>query len=269
MKSTSEDDSEHDNYTSNSDSSLDEAEYSDSLNAENSFTYSLNSDRSLILEESLICDADEWAPITGKASNTLLMNSEKKLITLNGSCKDNKVMPINVYHAIVAEDIMNLIFIETNRYRKNNNAKFRETNKLEMRKFGGLVNYMGNVRLPIISLYWSQNPLYNLPLLRRIMPRDRILSLHRNFHASDNDSAERGRLIQIQPLLDELNKFFKMCMNRESILAIDESMVPWRGRLVFRQYMPGKRHKYGIKLFKLCTPEDYTANILICSGKES
>ena len=52
-------------------------------------------------------------------------------------------------------------------------------------------------------------------------------------------------------------------------LVIDESMVPWRGRLVFCQYMPGKRHKYGIKIFKLCTPEGYTSNILIYSGKES
>ncbi|CAK9834556.1 PiggyBac transposable element-derived protein 4, partial [Anthophora retusa] len=32
-------------------------------------------------------------------------------------------------------------------------------------------------------------------------------------------------------------------------------MVPWRGRLSFRQYIPGKRHKYGIKLYKLCLPE--------------
>ena len=46
-------------------------------------------------------------------------------------------------------------------------------------------------------------------------------------------------------------------------------MVPWRGRLVFCQYMPGKKHKYGIKLFKLCTPEGYTSNILIYSWKES
>ena len=118
-------------------------------------------------------------------------------------------MPTDLYHAIVTEDIMDLIVIETNIIGKNDKAKFRETNNLEMRKFLGLVNYMENVRLPMISLYWSQNPLYNLPLPRRIMPRDRFVSLLRNFHASDNDNSQRGRLIKIQPLLDELNKNFQ------------------------------------------------------------
>ncbi|CAK9829694.1 PiggyBac transposable element-derived protein 4 [Anthophora retusa] len=45
-------------------------------------------------------------------------------------------------------------------------------------------------------------------------------------------------------------------------------MVPWRGRLSFRQYIPGKRHKYGIKLYKLCLPEGYTYNMHIYSGKK-
>lgn len=34
-------------------------------------------------------------------------------------------------------------------------------------------------------------------------------------------------------------------------LAIDESVVLWRGRLVFRQYIKNKRHKYGVKLYEL------------------
>jgi len=49
--------------------------------------------------------------------------------------------------------------------------------------------------------------------------------------------------------------------------VIDESMVPFRGRLSFRQYVPGKAHKYGVKLFKLCDPSGYTYDIIIYSGK--
>ena len=98
----------------------------------------------------------------------LFMSCEKMLITLNASAIDNKVMPIDLHYAIVTEDIMDLIAIETNSYVKDN-GKFRETIKLEMRKFLELVNYIGNVSLPMISLYWLQNPLYNLPLPRSIM----------------------------------------------------------------------------------------------------
>jgi hypothetical protein len=46
-------------------------------------------------------------------------------------------------------------------------------------------------------------------------------------------------------------------------LVIDESMVPFRGRLHFRQYIPNKTHKYGIKLYKLCTTDGYTCNISV------
>ena len=138
------------------------------MNADNCFTNTLNSVQSLDLEESVISDSDEWCPITGKASMLLFMSSEKMLITLNASGIDSKVMPIDLHYAIVTEVIMDLIAIETNSYVKDN-GKFRETIKLEMRKFLGLVNYIGNVSLPMISLYWSQNPLYNLPLPRSIM----------------------------------------------------------------------------------------------------
>uniref|UniRef100_A0A2H1VNZ4 SFRICE_040850 n=1 Tax=Spodoptera frugiperda TaxID=7108 RepID=A0A2H1VNZ4_SPOFR len=50
-------------------------------------------------------------------------------------------------------------------------------------------------------------------------------------------------------------------------LVIDETMVPWRGRLAFRQYIKNKAHKYGIKLYKLCTPEGYTSAIVVYTGK--
>lgn len=42
------------------------------------------------------------------------------------------------------------------------------------------------------------------------------------------------------------------CPGKE--LSLDESMVLWRGRLLFRQYIKNKRHKYGIKLYVLAEP---------------
>lgn len=53
----------------------------------------------------------------------------------------------------------------------------------------------------------------------------------------------------------------------EESLVIDESVIPFRGRLSFRQYLPGKRHKYGIKLFKLTDPKGFTYKIKVYEGK--
>ena len=50
-------------------------------------------------------------------------------------------------------------------------------------------------------------------------------------------------------------------------LTIDESMIPWRGRLLFRQYIPNKCLKFGVKLYKLCLIEGYTYKINIYSGR--
>lgn len=44
-------------------------------------------------------------------------------------------------------------------------------------------------------------------------------------------------------------------------------MIPFRGRLLFRQYIPDKRHKYGIKVFKICDTTGYTYSVEIYTGK--
>lgn len=52
-------------------------------------------------------------------------------------------------------------------------------------------------------------------------------------------------------------------------IVVDESMIPFRGRLLFRQYMHGKSNKYGIKLFKLCDKTGYTYSVIVYTGKDN
>lgn len=56
-------------------------------------------------------------------------------------------------------------------------------------------------------------------------------------------------------------------MPKEKV-CIDESVVPFLGRLIFRQYLKNKRHRYGVKIFKLCVEGGYTLQYKIYSGKE-
>lgn len=53
--------------------------------------------------------------------------------------------------------------------------------------------------------------------------------------------------------MDHLNEVMQKLVTPEKNLSIDESMMRWHGRLVFRQYIKNKRHKYGIKFHELCT----------------
>ncbi len=54
-----------------------------------------------------------------------------------------------------------------------------------------------------------------------------------------------------------------------SVITIDETIVPWRGRLSFRQYVPGKSQKYGVKIYKVADTNGYTWNFIIDTGKQN
>ncbi|KAG5864095.1 hypothetical protein JTB14_010707 [Gonioctena quinquepunctata] len=92
--------------------------------------------------------------------------------------------------------------------------------------------------------------------------------LLRMIHFSDRENeTNNDRLYKIRPVLDMLNNSFQQTYTVGQEMVIDGSMIPWRGRLKFRQYIPTKSHKYGVKLFKLCSPSGYTWKCQIYTGR--
>ncbi|XP_029340984.1 piggyBac transposable element-derived protein 4-like [Acyrthosiphon pisum] len=49
-------------------------------------------------------------------------------------------------------------------------------------------------------------------------------------------------------------------------LSLDESMILWQGRLLFRQFIQNKRHKYGIKLYMLTEPNGIILKFAVYTG---
>ncbi|XP_065662617.1 piggyBac transposable element-derived protein 4-like [Hydra vulgaris] len=74
-----------------------------------------------------------------------------------------------------------------------------------------------------------------------MMPRNKLL---RFWHFINNEDSGSGRLCKVTGLLDHLNNTMDniYCPNKN--IPIDESMILWKGYLVFRQYVKNKRHKY-------------------------
>ena len=44
----------------------------------------------------------------------------------------------------------------------------------------------------------------------------------------------------------------RKCYVVSAFVIVDEQLIPFRGRCSFKQYMPSKPDKYGMKLFLLC-----------------
>jgi len=64
-------------------------------------------------------------------------------------------------------------------------------------------------------------------------------------------------------------KFQSLYLHGQNI-ATDESLTLWRGRLSFRQYIPPKSSKFGIKSYELCESSSrYLWSFIIYSGKDT
>lgn len=91
--------------------------------------------------------------------------------------------------------------------------------------------------------------------MTQFMSRNRFELLLRTVHFNDNrlETNKTDRLRKIRPLLTMLRERFQDVIIPHQQVCIDETLVPFRGRLRFRQHIKNKRHKISIKLFKLCT----------------
>lgn len=114
----------------------------------------------------------------------------------------------------------------------------------EKKKFIGVLMYMGLSPLSRISDYWSTKLLYKNYVASKVISRDRFQILLRFWHFNDNNNLARdGRLGRISPLIVILNNIFKNKKSPGQGIVVDESMIPFRGRLLLRQYLPNKSHK--------------------------
>jgi hypothetical protein len=144
---------------------------------------------------------------------------------------------------------------------------WKPTDSTEMKRFLGLLLQMGPVVLPTLSHYWSKNAVYSTGLWKHCISRNRFQILLRMWHFANNQDDNGDRLFKVAPLISHFNSKMREIYKPDRELAIDESMVLWRGRLVFRQYIKNKRHKYGIKLFELSESSGMLLRVCIYSGE--
>jgi hypothetical protein len=175
------------------------------------------------------------------------------------------------------------IFVrETNRYAKqwfesHPNVKARsrtkmwmEVDTIEMKRFIGLTLLVGLVKVPRLQLYWSRDHMFSLPLFKAIMDRDRYILLLKFWHFANNEENEnnRDRLYKIRALITQLNTKFEEVYIPSEYISLDESLLIWKGRLLFKQYVPMKRARYGIKQSVVAEDTGYVYRIKVYTGKE-
>ena len=141
------------------------------------------------------------------------------------------------------------------------------TDRQEMKKFLGMLGYMGLVKMPNIRHYWRSKPLYK-NWVSTVMSRNRFELLLKLWHFTNNEECPEGdRLYKVEPFVDMIVQNFQNIYTPGEVFCVDESLIPFRGKLLMKQYIPMKAHKYGVKVFKLCSSGGYTWNLKIYGEK--
>ncbi|PNF13973.1 hypothetical protein B7P43_G08681 [Cryptotermes secundus] len=115
---------------------------------------------------------------------------------------------------------------------------------------------MGIIQKPTLRSYFSTRRIMSTPGFRDIISRNRLELICKFLHFVDNEtmSTHQGpqKLLKILPLISQLNKKFLELYLPSQNISVDESLTLWKGRLSFKQYLPLKASKFGIKTHELC-----------------
>jgi hypothetical protein len=107
-----------------------------------------------------------------------------------------------------------------------------------------------------ISDYWSTDPLLVTPQYSDYMSRNRYLVLIHLLHLNDNYLPTEGeKLYKLRAVIDHLRAKFGEVFYPFQNICIDKSLTLFKGRLAFIQYIPSKKHRFGIKTFVICDCE--------------
>ncbi|CAK1580896.1 unnamed protein product [Parnassius mnemosyne] len=157
---------------------------------------------------------------------------------------------------------------QTNRpkTRHSRSYSFKPTHRSEMLKFLGLCMLGGQVNVPQKrKLFTLSDSLYYHPIFVSTMSGRRFEQLLRCLYTGPLSAIGKAKITE---LMDAITRNFRVCYSPEKELSLDESLLLFRGRLSFRQYLKSKKAKYGIKFYELTEASGYVLNILMYTGKD-
>lgn len=111
------------------------------------------------------------------------------------------------------------------------------------------------------------------PVFRGTMSRKRFQLIATKLRFDDKLTRARqlreNKLAAFWPIWEPWVQRLSLLFNPGPDVCVDEQLVAFKGRCGFRQYMPNKPARYGIKIWALVdVPTSYAWNMKIYSGKE-
>ncbi|CAG4954515.1 unnamed protein product [Colias eurytheme] len=181
--------------------------------------------------------------------------------------------PFQFFSYYFTPDFISNITEESNRYSVQKQPDRPDcVTDVEIRKYMGILIFMSVYHYPNVRSYWHTK--FGFRPISEAMPVNRFEKIRRIIHFNNNDmhkpinDPNHDKLHKLRPVIDHLNEKFSS-IPLDQRLSIDEQMCATKIRHFMKQYLPLKPHKWGFKLFMLCSLMGYAYKFIIYSGKDN
>ncbi|XP_067023861.1 piggyBac transposable element-derived protein 4-like [Acropora muricata] len=117
---------------------------------------------------------------------------------------------------------------------------------------------MGIHRLPQLEMFWDSDEFIGVEGFKKTIPKQRFKTLGKYLHLVDpGDEDANDVLCKVRSLVTLLEDKFADAYIPGKNVSVDEGLVKFNGRLSFKQYMPMKPDKFGIKVWMLADADNY------------
>ena len=198
-----------------------------------------------------------WATMCPPPSRTRAYNLRHTTEGLVGAAKDIHD-EVEAFACFIDEDMLKQVVKHTNtRARRDLRAKGKNLDEwvpvdlCEMKGFVGLLYFIGVYRSQRESLrsLWSSGP-SGRAIFYASFGRNRFEQVIANLRFDSRE--DRNTEDKFAAFRQMWEQFIDNCRKHYAVgafVTVDEQLIPFRGRCSFRQYMPSKPDKYGMKLF--------------------
>uniref|UniRef100_A0A3B1ICF6 PiggyBac transposable element-derived protein domain-containing protein n=1 Tax=Astyanax mexicanus TaxID=7994 RepID=A0A3B1ICF6_ASTMX len=181
--------------------------------------------------------------------------------------EDHPMRPYEYFKRYIPDEIFSLMADNTNVYALQSATRcFKPTSSGEIKTLIGLHLAMGVMKMPRVSMYWEAG--MDIGIFQNTMPRDRFFQLRSHLHLVNNlekPAENTDVFFKVRPLYDVIRS---RCLELplEENLCVDEQMVPFRGTLSVKQFIKGKPHPWGVKIYFMCGKSGMAYDFLLHQG---
>ena len=197
---------------------------------------------------------------------------------------DDNNDPLAYLRLFLDDNIIDTIVTETNRYAEQTMTRtghrllsrtrhWEPVTKVDIWLFFGILVLQSLVHKPRQDWYWSRKRLLSTPIFQDIMSEYKFSLIMKFLHFTNNDDFDASthpapKLKKIWNVYQALLHNFQKAYTPRRDVSVDESLMAYKGRLGWIQYIASKRARFGVKFYALCESQTgYIWNSVIYTGK--